>query len=317
MAHKRIPIGSKGYISASQVGNLFGCGYGTAYDLYCRFIGDKGDMAQPSEEAQKSMEFGTFFEEPVAKFAAMKLGLGKLMKCGTTAYFAEGRPYFICHPDRLVLDNLKDGRRAALEIKCVSPHADGWGEEGTDEIPDVYYFQVQSYFACHVPCDVVFVVCMRGNRVYVYEVKPQREIIDGILEKVDEAYQNFKNGIVPKSESYGEQLSITSRKADWTKSAIGAGDDILAKYNRVKEIREQGKALASEEDALKRDILEYMGDSPVLSTVEDGKMRRIATLSQRTRTSWDMDRLQEEHPEIDFQDYRKSSSFVDFRFSFK
>ena len=317
MAHKRIPIGAKGYISASQVANLFGCGYGTAYDLYCRFIGDNSNITQPSEEAQKSMEFGSFFEEPVAKFAAKKLGLGKLIKCGTTAYFTEERPYFICHPDRLVIETLKDGRRAALEIKCVSPHAEGWGEEGTDEIPDVYYFQVQSYFACKVPCDVVFVICLRGNRIYVYEVKPQQDIIDSILKKVDEAHENFINGIIPKSENYSEQLSITSKKIDWTKSAIGAGDEILAKYNRIKEIREQKNVLASEEDALKMDILEYMGTSPILSTVEDGKMRKIATLSQRTRTSWDMDKLQEEHPEIAFQDYRKSSSFIDFRFSFK
>lgn len=316
MPRKRIAIGAKGYISASQVANLFGCGYGTAYDLYCRFIGDNSNMTQPSEEAVKSMEFGTFFEEPVAKFAAQKMGLGKLVKCGTTAYFTAERPFFICHPDRLVLDNLKDGRRAALEIKCVSPHAEGWGEEGTDEIPDVYYFQVQSYFACKVPCDVVFVCCLKGNRVYVYEVKPQQEIIDSILQKVDEAYQNFKNGIIPSSENYSEQLLISKKKIDWEKGAIGAGDEILAKYNRVKEIGEQEKALAAEEDTLKKDILEYMGESPILSTVRDGKLCKIATVSQRTRTSWDMDKLQKEHPEINYQDYRKSSSFIDFRFSF-
>ena len=315
MPSKRIRIGAPGYISASQVANLFGCGYGTPYELYKRLKGEA--MAdEVSEDVRKSLEFGTFFEDSVAKFASARKGFGKLVKCGAEAYYLEERPYFICHPDRLVKEKLPDGRRAALEIKCVQPFAQGWGEEGTEDIPDVYYFQVQSYFACRVPCDVVFVCCMKGNRVNIYEVKPNLEIIDEIHRRVDSFFQQTKQGIIPKSEDYSEQMSITGERVDWTAEAVPAGDVMLSKYMRLKELKGEQKALETEEDALKRDILEFMGTSPALYTVEDGKPKRLATLSKSTRTSFDRKSLENDHPEIDYTVYEKKTESLSLRFSF-
>lgn len=315
MPSKRIRIGAPGYISASQVANLFGCGYGTPYDLYKRLKGEVV-VVEVSDDVRKSLEFGTFFEDTVAKFAAAQKGFGKLVKCGTEAYFLEERPYFICHPDRLVKEKLPDGRRAAIEIKCVQPFAKDWGEEGTEDIPDVYYFQVQSYFACGVPCDVVFVCCMRGNRVYIYEIDPNWELIAEIYRRVDAFHQQTMKGIIPKSENYSEQISITGERVDWTAEAVPAGDEMLAKYTRLKELRGGVKALEDEEDALKRDILEFMGTSPALYTVEDGKPKRLATLSKSTRTSFDRKALEKDHPEIDYSPYEKKTESLSLRFSF-
>ena len=70
MGHGKIKIGAPRRISASQVGNLFGCGYGTRLDVYNRYK----NLAQSetfSDEAKKSMEFGTFFEDAVARFWAV------------------------------------------------------------------------------------------------------------------------------------------------------------------------------------------------------------------------------------------------------
>ncbi len=311
MPCKRIKIGAKGYISASQVANMYGCGYGTMLDLYNRYKGVASDT-EVSEEVQKSMEFGSFFEDSVAKFAAKKLGFGKLIKCGTMAYFTADRPRLICHPDRLV-----KGKRIALEIKCVSPYAEGWGEEGTEEIPDVYYFQVQTYYATEVPCDVVYVCCLRGNRVYIYKVLPNAEIIADIKKRADKCIADFENGIVPNSENYNEQLLISKSKVDWQADAVGANDAMLAIVDKLKKNKELEDKLSEEDGELKRCLLEYMDSSPTLVTTENGKLKKLATLAERERKTFDYKSYIANNPDIDFEDYWKSTRYVDFRVSYK
>ena len=315
MPCKRIKIGAKGYISASQVANMYGCGYGTMIDLYNRFKGLEPET-KPSEEALKSMEFGTAFEDAVAKYAAKKLGFGKLTKCGTMAYFKEERPRLICHPDRLVVKLDSKGRRVALEIKCVSPYAEGWGEEDTEEIPDVYYFQVQTYYACDV-ADIVYVCCMRGNRVYIYKIEPNAEIIADIQKRADKYIDEFEKGIVPSSENYEEQLTITKNKVDWASDAVGANDAMLAVVDKLKSNKELEDKLAKEDDELKRCLLEYMDKSPALVTTENGKLKKLATLVARERKSFDYKTYIANHPEENFNDYWKSTRYVDFRVSYK
>ena len=311
MPCKRIKIGAKGYISASQVANMYGCGYGTLLDLYNRFMG-LAPETEPSEEATRSMEFGTHFEDAVAKFAAKKLGLGPLIKCGTMAYYKAERPWLICHPDRLV-KNPKDGKRIALEIKCVSPYAEGFGEEFTSEVPDKFYFQSETYFVCGVPCDLVYLVVLKGNRVYFYLIEPEAEIMADIEKKADKHYNEFKKGIVPNSENYSEQLSITRQKVDWQSDAVGANDAMLALIDKLKANKELREKLDQDDDECKRAILAYMDASPTLVTTENGKMKKLATLAERERKTFDSKAFIAEHPDMDFENYWKKTKFVDFR----
>ncbi len=315
MPNKRIRIGAKGYISASSVANMYGCGYGTMLDLYNRYKGIESDT-EVSDEAVRSMEFGTYFEDSVAKFAAKKLGLGKLIKCGTMAFFKKERPKLICHPDRLVEKNTKDGW-AAMEVKCVSPYAEGWGEEGTDEIPDNYFFQVQTYFACGVPCDVVYVACMRGNRVYTYKVLPNAELIKDIQERADNCIKSFDLGIIPSSETYKEQLSISRRNMDWQAEAVGASDEMLALVSQLKEIKENITVLEKKEETCKKAILEYMGTSPVMVTTEDGKLKKLASAAEREKKTFDYKTYLADNPKLNVERYWKTTKFMDFRINYK
>ena len=119
MGHGKKPIGQSAF-SGSQIGTLYGCGWNTKLGLYNKYMGINAVQEQPSPEAQESMSFGTFFEDAVAKYFANKMGF-KIKRCGETAYWADDMPYFICHPDRLVVGRDDQGRRVALEIKCVYP----------------------------------------------------------------------------------------------------------------------------------------------------------------------------------------------------
>jgi len=308
MGHGKEKIGSTVF-SASNTGTWFGCGYRTELELFEKFQGTS-EEEQISEEAKKSIAFGTFFEDAVARYYAEQKGW-KIKRCGETAYWSDDMPYFICHPDRLVI-----GQRIALEIKCVSPYADGWGEEGTEEIPDVYYFQVQGYYACNVPCDIVHVVCMKGNRIYAYPIRKDDEVVAEIRKRVAEAYDSFNKGIVPKSENYSDATQYYGKRYKAEAEGVGANDEVMGIYNKLIQIHYDQTALDTQEKQLKADLITSLGESPAFLATEDGKVKKIAYWSQTSRSLFDFGALAKDHPEIDLDKYRTSTQTPTFRVAY-
>ena len=288
MPYGKIEIGALGFISCSQNGTFYHCGYGTMLDVYDRYKGIP-HVNDFSEEARKSMEFGTYFEDSVAQFFMFKTGLKvRKMGNGLMAYWRKDMPYYICHPDRVGVGRDKKGRRFALEIKCVRPGSEGWGEEWTAEIPDNYYLQAQGYFACGVPCEVVYVACMRGNRVYIYEVEPDSDVIGDLLNKVRNAKESFDKGIIPEPENYGEALNQLLGKVDYTKEGIPAGDEGLSIWKEMLENHKTLKAAEAREEELKTRMVTFMGDAPAVITADEkGKIKTIAKLTKTERKTFD------------------------------
>lgn len=312
MGHGKKEIGSTVF-SASNTGTWFGCGYKTPMELYEQFNGKPRE--EPSEEVKKSMAFGTFFEDSVARWYAEKNGV-KLRRCGETAYWADDMPYFICHPDRLVIGKDAEGQRIALEIKCVAPFAEGWGPEGTEEIPDVYYFQVQSYYACCVPCDLVKVVCMRGNRIYIYDILRDDDVVAEIRKRVAKAYADFSAGIAPEPQSFEEASRFYSSRVNKDAEGVGANDEILGLYDRLIKIHYEEGKLKAEEDSIKKSMVTALDEAPAFLSTEDGKVKRIAWWTSVNRTTLDTDALQKDHPEINLEDYKRVSQSSSFRISY-
>ena len=313
MGHGKVKIGSTVF-SASNTGTWFGCGYKTRLDLFEKFRGT-AEEEQVSEEAKKSMAFGSFFEDAVARYYAEQKGW-KIKRCGETAYWSDDMPYFICHPDRLVIGRDEEGRRVALEIKCVSPYADGWGEEGTEEIPDVYYFQVQSYYACEVPCDIVHVVCMKGNRITAYPIERDEEVVSEIRKRVSEAYENFKKGIVPNTENYEEANKYYGKRVRHEEDGVGANDEVLGIYDRLVRIHYDQGILDEQEKNYKKELMEKLGEFPAFLTTENGKVKKICYWTETTRSALNSDRLEKEHPEINLDEYRSVSKTATFRITY-
>ena len=312
MGHGKKEIGSTVF-SASNTGTWFGCGYKTPMELYEQYNGKPRE--EPSEEAKKSMAFGTFFEDSVARWYAEKNGV-KLRRCGDTAYWSDDMPYFICHPDRLVIGKDAEGQRIALEIKCVAPFAEGWGPEGTEEIPDVYYFQVQSYYACCVPCDLVKVVCMRGNRIYIYDILRDDDVVAEIRRRVAKAYADFSAGIAPEPQSFEEASRFYSSRVNKDAEGVGANDKVLDLYNKLVESHKASEGAKAEEEIYKTKLMELLGDSPAFLSTENGKVKKICYWSSTNRTSFDTDALQKDHPEINLEDYKRVSQSTSFRISY-
>lgn len=313
--HGKIAIGSMVF-SASQTGTLYGCGYKSMLQLFDQFNGNTQSKEKPDEEAVKSMEFGTFFEEPVAQFVAKRLGV-RIKKCGETAYWKADLPYFICHPDRLVISRDSKGRRAAIEIKCVSTFAEGWGEEGTDQIPLNYFFQVQSYYACGVPCDVVYVACLRGNRVYLYEILPDKAIVSDIRKRVRETHDAFEKGLIPNLEGYDDITNFYGRKIDMAAEGTGANDEVLAIYAKLSAVHAVKAKAESKEKEYKVKLVELLDTGKAfVNTNEKGKVETLCGWQEKERKGFDLDALKADHPEIDFVAYNTTTKTREFRVNF-
>ena len=310
MGHGKIKIGQAAF-SASQIGTLYGCGWATMLELYNKYKGIDEVLREPTDEAKESMAMGTFFEDTIARYAAQKLGV-KIKKCGETAYWADDMPYFICHPDRLIMGLDKKGRRAAMEVKFVSPHAKGWGDEWTDQVPDYYLLQCQSYFANDVPCDVVYLVCLRGNRIYIYEILPDWQLIADIRDRVRSTKEQFDAGIVPESEKYEIAVSRYGTKVNKDADAVGADEAALEIYQELASNHRKLSEAKAKEDELKAKIADIIKTAPALVGVKNGELCRLAAWSYKTTNGYDMARLVAEHPEVKLDNYKtsKKSAYI-------
>lgn len=87
-------------------------------------------------------------------------------------YAAAGRPWQVVNPDRLILDN--EWQTTAIVEAKTSRDDEGWGEEGTAEIPVHYRAQCQWYMdALVVPrCYVAVLIAGSDYREYVVDYDP-------------------------------------------------------------------------------------------------------------------------------------------------
>ncbi|ASU83539.1 hypothetical protein CDO52_12745 [Nocardiopsis gilva YIM 90087] len=95
----------------------------------------------PTTEAQAR---GHYLEPAIASWFADRHPEFEVVEAGT--FTNVERDYQLANPDRLLL---QDGRvRAVLELKSDAGDGEGWGREGTDEVPLYYRTQIQWYLDC-------------------------------------------------------------------------------------------------------------------------------------------------------------------------
>lgn len=119
-------------IGGSDIAAVLGLSpWESRFSLWHRKAGTVGDQADNDE-----MSWGRYLEDPIAKWFANQHPELRTWRTGT--WRNRDRPWQLANPDRFAA-----GRRV-VEIK-TDRYADGWGTEGTDEIPVYYRAQVLWY----------------------------------------------------------------------------------------------------------------------------------------------------------------------------
>ncbi|KND45301.1 YqaJ viral recombinase family protein [Streptomyces stelliscabiei] len=153
-------------IGGSEIAAVMGLSpYESRFSLWHR----KKGLIGPVEESDV-MYWGKIHEPAICAEFAKRHPDGEVRPSPT--YAAAGRPWQVVNPDRLILDG--EWKTTAIVEAKTSRDAEGWGEEGTAEIPVHYRAQCQWYMdALVVPrCHVAVLIAGSEYREYVVDYDP-------------------------------------------------------------------------------------------------------------------------------------------------
>jgi putative phage-type endonuclease len=147
-----------------------------------------------------------------------------------------------------------------VEIK-TSAYPTGWGEEGTDEIPVGYIFQVQHYMII-TGFPVFDVPVLIGGRDFrIYEVPDDKELQEMLIQKEAEFWQMVVNGTPPDPVNFDDVMRLYHRSEA---KEITASAEVEVWVEGLRKIRKDLKVLEVNEEEIKFRIMETMKESDTL-----------------------------------------------------
>lgn len=152
-------------------------------DIYRRKLG----LAPPAKGAY--LTAGHVLEDPVAKWASRRRGW-TLRRCKRTLVH-QREPWIVATPDRFICErkvgSARGARIALAEIKTAGTR-EGWGTEGTDQIPDYYRTQCQWQLTVirsrqpHIELVYVPVFFFTSRQLAIYKVTHSGVLEEALVE---------------------------------------------------------------------------------------------------------------------------------------
>lgn len=289
----------KTYIGGSDLGSILGINnFRTELDVYFEKTAEGIAENTTSEAAY----WGNVLEDVVAQEYAKRTGF-KIEKPAGLIRHAEF-PYIACNLDYWVIDN--EGVSHILECKTANQmKVTCWGEEGTNQIPESYLYQVAYYAAITgVPrVDIAVLIGGQDFRIYRYD---KDETMEQKLIRVAQKFWNnhILAGVPPKPRTQEDAAKLYP-KANGLE--VRANDTILDKVYVLQDLKAREKTLAEEIKELQLYIKNYMQDGELL-VGEEG--RCYATWkNSKGRTSLDTNKLKSEYSDIYRECLKESNSY--------
>lgn len=244
------------------------------------------DKTGRSEEQPETpaLYWGRLLEDPIRQAYADRTGL--TVTKPDRMFTSEEHPFMLANLDGIA----SDGR--IVEFKTTS-RADGWGEEGSDEIPDHYQTQVQHYMSVMGVERADVGVLIAGRDFRIYTVEADAELQQMLIEEEAKFWELVKTDTPP-----GVNCTTDAARRWRTATAnkfLSADAEILSVWEDLCAIRHQIDVLKEEEDALKTLIMRAMKDA--VSLKADGKTLASWSLPSARKTV-DTKRLKEEFPNV-------------------
>lgn len=208
-------------------------------------------------------------------------------------------PYILANLDSLA--ELPDGRFKVVEAKATGSSR-GWGEPGTDQVPEEYLIQVQHYqgviratLHIEVVADIAVSIC--GRKPQVYTVEPDSEL-QGMLFR---SHGEFWSMVQRREPPAITRVSGLLRSATSTQGVVTATEAVLSAVLQLREVKAKKSEIEALEDELTEEVKLAIGDDHDTLVAPDGQM--LATWRSHAKASGKLDEkaLLAEHPDI----YRK------------
>jgi putative phage-type endonuclease len=198
------------------------------------------------------------------------------------------RPWQIYSPDGMAADRL-------VEIKTART-SEGWGEPGTDEVPDAYAIQVQHGMAVTgLPrCDIA--VLIGGSDFRIYTVPRDDALIEDLTAAEAAFWLRVERRDPPPPRTYTEAQRLWGR-AKPAGQQVYATAEAEAAYRELLQIREQMAALEQREEALRAVLCAQMADRG--DTLIGASGEPIATWTVvKPRETFDARTFAKDHPDL-------------------
>lgn len=292
-------------IGGSDIAAILGLSpWASPWDVYLRLT--EGQSAPDSGV----MQSGRYYEQGVCDWYLDQLrGLGVEATAKTPEILSRG--VLRASVDRIVTNG--EGQWG-LEIKTAGSR-DGWGEEGSDQIPIYYAAQVHWYMGFYdVPFFDVAVGFLDWQRGFAkYRINRDEELSKELLAR-GEAW--FQKHIVD-----GKPIDIDGSQActDYLRKRYGsvkadareANQEEIELLRQYQELDKQLEEIESKKSMVKNRLIAAIGDNDGIY----GGPYKITYRPQK-RTSFDSAKFKEENQDL-YNQYQKTAEFRTFRFTSK
>jgi predicted phage-related endonuclease len=224
-------------------------------------------------------------EGPTPDLFAAALGSALLVPQPGTFAHAE-RPWQRCNPDAIAHERL-------VEVKTAR-FADGWGADGSDEIPTFYRVQVVYAMDClELPvCDVPVLIGGSDFRVFTIELDEAEATL--IRDEVGEFWESIALGREPGlDESTSTADALRKLHPSVVDEAVVIDAELANRYLDSLDSLDDAKR---EADSYANQIRHQLGDGRRAVTL-DGTP--VATRSVSTPKRFDRKAFAADHPELD------------------
>ena len=278
----------KTYIGGSDLGSILGISnFRTELDVYF----EKTSEGVAEDTAGEAAYWGNVLEDVVAQEYAKRTGF-KIEKPAGLIHHSE-HPFIACNLDYWVIDN--KGNRHILECKTANQmKVTCWGEEGTDQIPESYLYQVAYYAAITGASRVDIAVLIGGQdfRIYRYDKDEVKE--SQLIKAAKKFWNNHVLAGVPPQPRTQEDAAKLYPKANGLE--VRANDTILEKVCVLQDLKAREKTISEEIKGLQLSIKDYMQEGEAL-VGEEGHC--YATWkNSKGRASLDTNKLKSEYSDI-------------------
>lgn len=250
---------------------------------------EKTGRAEPFG-GNEATDLGTRFEDDVA--AIYSIRTGRKVRRDNRELVHPAADFLRGHVDRRIV-----GERALVEVKCSSVH--GWGEPGTDEIPDHVVPQVHTYLelADVERCDVVALLWggYGPPRVEIYPVQRDRELGAMLVEQARRFWHEHVVADVPPEPADSAEASALWSRATSGKALV-ASRMTLDTIDELLAIKAEQKRIEARRDELELAIKAGLRDGEAYVHPETGRV--VVSWKQQTDRRFDASKFAEAHPEL-------------------
>lgn len=271
----------RGGIGGSDVAAILGLSkWTTPLEVYLDKRGE--GIEQPDNTA---MRWGRYLEPAVRQAYADETG--REVRVPATMLRHATHNFMVANIDGFT----EDGR--LFEAKTARS-ADGWGEPGSDQIPQPYLLQVQHYMEVTGFAVADVAVLIGGSDFRLYEVFADSALQDMLIDAEAEFWQRVQRGDPPEPVTAADAVARWGRES--RADLVLADADVQLAVQAMRKARESIKAAEDIEETAKAIIFRALGEC---DTLVDPAGKTLATWrAAKAAQRFDSASFRSVHPDL-------------------